>query len=216
MKTLHLGTPILFLSVVILIGLNLRVAAESTGAGGLACNFVGRAYFDPATGQIQAAGYFTDITGITGPVFSGAPSEQSAFFTFRSDVFQLTPLPENGDLQLALGAPGNYAIYFNSTPVGDWDNPATFSNGKAIATFKRAEFLNLQFTQTSQHIIREDLISTQPFSFNGHNYNFNKIAPGGVTLFNSISNTPLPGIVGFPVVLPYAGSCIAVDANGGR
>jgi hypothetical protein len=38
---------------------------------------------------------------------------------------------------------------------------------------------------------------------------------GIVTLFNSVSNTPLPGIIGFPVVLPYAGSCIAVEANGG-
>jgi hypothetical protein len=215
MKTLHSGKRIVFLAVVLLIGLNLRVAAEPTGAGGLACNFVGRAYFDPTSGQIQAAGYFADITGITGPLFSGEPSEQSAFFTFRSDVFQLTPLPENGDLQLAQGAPGNYAVYLNPTPIGDWDNPTTFSSGQPIAAFRRSEFLNLQFAQTSQHIIREDLISAQAFSFNGRNYSFNKISPGGLTLFIFISNTPLPGIIGFPVVLPYAGSCIAVDANRG-
>jgi hypothetical protein len=76
--------------------------------------------------------------------------------------------------------------------------------------------LNLQFAQTSQHIIREDLISARPFSFYGRTYSFNKIAPGGLTLFNFVSNTSLPGIIGFPVVLRYAGSCIAVDANGGR
>ena len=218
MKTLYLRTQIIILAVLLSFSLADQIAAQPADAGGLACNFVGRAYFDPGSGQIQAAGYYTDITGIAGPLFSGAPSEQSAFFTFRSDVFQLTPLPANGDLQLFLGASGAFAIYFNSSPIGNWDNPDSFSSGQPIAVFNRAEFLDLLFGQTGehQHMIREDLASTQPFVFNGRNYDFKRIVQGGLTLFNFISNTPLPGISGFPVVLPYAGSCIAVAAADGR
>ena len=194
-------------------GLANTVEAQPTGAGGLVAHYVARIYIDPATGQAQCVGYFTDITGITASLFSGTPGEETAYFTFRSDVFQLSPLPANGDLQPDLFTAGNYAIYFNRQPIGDWSDPGTFSSGQPIATFKRPESFVSLLPQTFHSAIREELVSTQAFRFNGHNYDFNAIAPGGLTLMDVGSTTQLPGISGFSLVLPYAGSAIAVGAN---
>jgi len=81
----------------------------------------------------------------------------------------------------------------------------------------RPEFLDLQFESFSfsQHAITETLVASQDFIFGGDKYNFNQLTPGGVTLYNYVSNTPLPAVAGFPLVLPYAGNCVAV-AGGSR
>ena len=73
----------------------------------------------------------------------------------------------------------------------------------------------MEFTDFINHVIGEDLVSAQPLTFHGHNYDFRSIAAGGLTLFHTASTTPLPGngISGFPLVFPYAGSGIAVGAN---
>ena len=216
MKTLSSGARIVVLTLALLCGsLTASREAQAGGAGSLATNFVGQFYFNPTTLQGFVAGYLTDIAGIGGPLFDGAPGEGTAYFTFRSNVFQFTPLPTNGDLQLFLLSAGTYAIYFNAQPIGDRSNPDTFSSGQPIAQFKRPEGLVLEFTDFFNHVIGEDLVSAQPFIFHGHNYDFRSIAPGGLTLFNTVSTMPLPGngISGFPVTFPYAGSGTAVGAN---
>ena len=190
-------------------------AALPVPSAAVACYFVGRGFLNPSSGQGEIVGYFTDITGIAGPLFNGPPSEGTAYFTYRSNVFQFTVLPTNGDLQLFLLSAGTYAIYYNAQPIGDWSNPDTFSSGQPIAQFKRTESLVSVFTDFINHVIGDDLVSTQPFIFHGHKYNFRSIAPGGLTHFNTVSTTPLPGngISGFPVIFPYSGSGIAVGAN---
>lgn len=128
-------------------------------------------------------------------------------------MFSLKPLPDNGDLKLFLVSAGEFNIFFNPAPNGDWSNPDTFSNGQQIAHFTRPEVLDLQFVSTSQHIITETLISSRSFTFKGHNYNFNDIAPGGITLYEAISNTFLPGVAGFSFVLPFAATGVAVTSK---
>jgi hypothetical protein len=193
------------------------------GQSAVSCYLVGRVYFD-ANGNGQVAGYFSDINGIgaSNSLFNGAPSESTAFFTFRSDTLTFTPLPSNGDITLLLGTAGKYDIYYNPNPQGDWSNPDSFSAGQQfpghpIAQFKRPEFLDLQFESFSfsQHAITETLVASQDFIFGGYKYNFNQLTPGGITLYNYVSNTPLPAVAGFPLVLPYAGNCVAV-AGGDR
>ena len=216
MKTPLSGARIVVLALTLLCcGVTTSREAQAGGAGSLATNFVGRFYFNPNTLQGFVAGYLPDIAGIAGPLFDGSPGEGTAYFTFRSNVFQFTQLPTNGDLQLFLLSAGTYAIYFNAQPIGDWSNPDTFSSGQQIALFKRPEGLVLEFTDFGNHVIGEDLISTQPFIFHGHRYDFRSIAPGGLTLFNTLSTTPVPGngISGFPLIFPYAGSSIAIGAN---
>jgi hypothetical protein len=56
-------------------------------------------------------------------------------------VISLTPMPGNADLALYLVSAGTFNVYYNSKPDGDWSNPATFSDGQLIATFKRDESL---------------------------------------------------------------------------
>jgi hypothetical protein len=185
----------------------------------VACYLVGRGYLDAATGTGEVAGYFSGINGIgaSDSLFNGSPGESTAFFTFRSDTFTLTSLPSNGDITLLLGSAGRYNIYYNPHPKGDWTNPDSFSAGQKfpghpIAEFTRPEFLDLQFESFSfsQHAITETLVSSQNFAFNGHRYNFSELTPGGITLYNHVSNTPLPGVAGFTFALPYAGHCVAV------
>jgi hypothetical protein len=197
-----------------------RIEVQQIPSSAVACYFVGRFYLDTSSFQGEVVGYFTDISriGASDSLFNGSPSEQTAFFTLRSDMFSLTSLPANGDLGLFLVSAGTYNIYYNPTPNGDWSDPDTFSGGQKfpgqpIAQFTRPEVLDLEFEAISQHMITETLVSSQSFTFKGHKYNFSAIAPGGVTLYNAISNTPLPGVAGFSIVLPYAGTCVAVANN---
>jgi|HubBroStandDraft_6_1064221.scaffolds.fasta_scaffold796193_1 hypothetical protein len=200
--------------VAIIGGLVIPAEAQKTPTSAVACNFVGRFYLNPVSLQGEVVGYFTNIHGIangmSAPLFSGSPSERTAFFTFRSDVFALNPLPANGDLVLFLVSAGKFNVFFNPAPNSDWTNLDTFSNGQHIANFTRPEVLDLQFESTSQHMITETLISSQSFTFNGYKYNFSELVPGGITLFEAISNTALPALASYSIVLPFAGSGIAV------
>jgi hypothetical protein len=195
-------------------------------AAAVACYFVGRAFLN-ASGQGQVVGYFTDINGLgaADSLFNGSPSERTAFFTFRSNVFSLTPLPLNGDIGLDLVSAGTFDIYYNSNPNGDWSNPGTFSSGQLIAQFTRPESLFLQILQTdaanpppfesiSQHSLTETLVSSQSFTFNGDRYDFGTLLPGEVTLNELFSNTGVAGVTNFPIGLAFAGNCLAVASEG--
>ncbi len=200
--------------------------AQQTPSSAVACYFIGRAYLN-ASGQGEVVGYFTDIHGIFGSLFKGGPSqasENTAFFTFRSNVFSLTPLPTNGDIGLDLVSAGTFDIYYNSNPNGDWSIPDTFSSGQLVAHFMRPESLFLQILQTdsanpppfesiSQHALTETLVSSQSFTFNGHKNNFSALTPGGITLYETFSNTGVLGVTGFPIGLVFAGHGIAVAGN---
>jgi hypothetical protein len=224
MKTHTLNTKFCTLALVALIGGSLIPAeAQKTPTSAVACNFVGRFYLNPISLQGEVVGYFTNIHGIfngmSAPLFNGSPSENTAFFTFRSDVFTLNPqpaggLPANGDLVLFLVSAGKFNIFFHPAPNCDWSNLDTFSNGQQIANFTRPEVLDLQFKSISQHMITETLISSKTFTFNGYNYNFSELVPGGITLFETISNTSsLPALASYSIVLPFAGSGIAVASE---
>jgi len=203
--------------------------AQQIPAVAVACYFVGRAFLN-ASGQGQVVGYFTDINGIgaSDSLFkpsSTGPSEQTAFFTFRSNVFSVTPL-QNGDIALDLTSAGTFNIYYNSKPDGDWSVPDTFSGdqpfpGQPIAQFTRPEYLALAILQSdvanpppfesfSEHTLTETLVSSQSFTFNGHRYDFSTLVPGGVTLNELVSNSGAPGVTNFPVWFAYAGNCLAV------
>jgi hypothetical protein len=189
-------------------------AGPPVAAGAAACYFVGRGFLN-SEGQGEVVGYFTDIAGIAGPLFIGnTPGEDTAFFTFRSDVFQSTPLPTNGDVGLLLVSAGTFDFYFNAAPIGDWSNPDTFSSGQLIAHFRRPESLHLQIGTYRRSVITGTLVSSRKFSFNGHEYDFRAIAPAGVTFDESISNTSVPGVTNFPAGLPFAGDCLAVASTG--
>jgi len=211
--------------------------AQQIPASAVACYFVGRAFVQVnSQGQFvagQVVGYFTDINGIgaSDVLFNGTPDspgfnpEQTAFFTFRSNVFSLIPL-QNGDIGLDLTFAGTFNIYYNPKPDGDWSKPDTFSGdqsfpGQPIAQFTRPESLFMAILQSdvanpppfesiAQHVLTETLVSSQSFTFNGHRYDFSTIVPGGVTLNELFSNTGVSGVTNFPVGFAFAGNCLAV------
>src|SRR6516225_3666367 len=87
--------------------------AQPIPSSAVVCYLVGRIYFDN-NGNAEVAGYFTDINGIgaSDSLFSGTPSESTAFFTFHTTV-SISSLPSNGDITPLLGSAGLYDIYYN-------------------------------------------------------------------------------------------------------
>jgi hypothetical protein len=175
---------------------------------------VGRVYLNPDTGKAVYAGYVVHLNGISESLFDGSPSEATAYFTFSTDVIQLTPLPSNGDLTLYLVSAGTFNVYYNSSPSGDWSDPSTFSSGELIATFKRDESLFPFFTTLGVHGLSETLESSQTFTFNGEMTSFKRLVPNGITFASFFSTTPQStGLTDYPVAYTAAGTTIAVGSK---
>jgi hypothetical protein len=195
-----------------LLGSYCQLKAQTTAApvGSAAWSQIGRTALNPTTGAGFAYGYYTQIAGITSSVFSGAPSEATAFFTFRSSQFQLVPVKTNGDINMALVLPDTFNVYLNTSPHADWSNPDSFSSGTIVATFSRAQFLLLRIWESfgTEYCA---LTSSQDFTFNNATVNFGKVY-SGVTLTSTYSNAPLPPLPGFAGVIAFAGQ--GIIANG--
>jgi len=190
-------------------------AQERTPASHVVWQHVGRIYVNPNTGQAIYAGYLVHLNGVPNPLFNGAPSEKTAYFTFHTDVLQLTPLPNNADIALDLVSARTFSVYYNARPSGDWSNPDSFSSGQLIATFQRQESLFPIIGPIGLHSLSESLLSSRDFTFNGRTFNFNRIAPHGITFAQFFSSTPISG-AGFgdySVVFPGAGATIAVGSK---
>jgi hypothetical protein len=183
---------------------------QETPTGRVAWNHVGRVFVNPSNGQFVYAGYLVHIGGIDSSLFNGSPSESTAYFTFSTDVAQLTPLPNNGDVALDLVSAGTFSVYYNAKPGGDWSNPASFSSGRLIATFQRKESLFPQIGPISFHSLSETLISSHSFEFDGQTWNFKCITPQGITFAQFFSTAPRAGTAEYPVTFSGAGTVTAV------
>jgi hypothetical protein len=183
---------------------------RQTQSGEIVWHHVGRVYLNPTNGQFVYTGYLVHIDGIDTSLFNGAPSESTAYFTFSTDVAQLTPLPENGDVSLDLVSDGTFNVYYNAAPGADWTLPESFSSGKLIATFHRKESLFALLGPVSFHSLSETLISSRSFVFHGQVYNFNRIAPNGITFAQFFSTAPQAGTADYPVAFAGAGTVTAV------
>ncbi len=185
--------------------------AQSAPLGSVAWYQVGRTALNPANGTGFAYGYYTQIAGINSLPFSGTPSEKTAVFTFRTSVFQLVPLPANGDITLSVALPDTFNIYLNASPAGDWTNPDTFSSGQIVATYSRTQFLLSIFATSGTGTEYAVLTSSQKYSFNGATVDFASIIPAA-TITSSYSPTIFPGVASFPVGLAFSGQSIAAAA----
>jgi hypothetical protein len=194
-------------------GLGFAAAAQPAPAGAVACYSVARGYIDPDNATSITYGYDTIISGIPGPLFSGPPSEKTAFFTYRTDVLQGTVLQPNGDVGIILFAPSTVSMYFNPAPAGDWSNPDTFSSGILIGRYQLPEQEFLQLPAFTRAVGTETLTFSRNFLFNGKTYNLRSLLPA-FTYDDTISNTPVPGISGFPDGIAYGGDCLAVASTG--
>jgi hypothetical protein len=57
------------------------------------------------------------------------------------------------------------------------------------------------------------LLSSQSFVFNGQSYDLGVLMPDGITVYETISNTGVAGVTGFPIGLAYAGHCLGVGSE---
>ena len=207
------------------------LAAKQVPAAEIACRFVGRAFTNNA-GVGEILGYFTSINGVgdSDTVFNDPPSEATAFFTFRA-LFSLQALPLNGDVQPYIVSSGTFDIYYNPSPNGEWSDPESFSAGQLVAHFMRPESLFIRVLQSdpanpgvfeaiSVHDVTEILASSQSFTFKGHRYDLGNLVPSGITLYETISNTLVPGVTDpdprlgpLPYGLPLAGHGIPVAST---
>ncbi|MBI3950288.1 MAG: hypothetical protein HY314_07530 [Acidobacteria bacterium] len=81
-------------------------------------------------------GYLTHIFGLADEALFSDPTirtEATAHFTFWATT-TLTARQELGNLIITT-ALGTLTIYFNDTPGGDFNNPASFTRGRPIATY---------------------------------------------------------------------------------
>jgi len=174
---------------------------------------VGRLYLNPNTGKAVYVGYLVHIGGITSSLFDGPPSEATAYFTFSTDVLSLTPMPNNGNVGLSLVSAGTFNVYYNTSPNSDWSDPSTFSSGRLIATFTRTESLFPTVGPIGIHNLSESLSSSRRFTFDGGTYNFNGIAPHGITFAQFADMTPLTGIADYPLAFAVVGSTTAIGSK---
>jgi hypothetical protein len=186
------------------------LAQESIPASEVVWQHVGRIYVNPNTGKALYVGYLVHLNGISTSLFNGSPSEATAYFTFSTDVLQLTPMPSNADVALSLVSAGTFNVYYNSSPNRDWSNPASFSSGQLIATFKRKESLFPQIGPIGFHSLSETLLGSQNFTFASQTLNFNRIAPYGITFAQFFSTAPQTGVTGYPDAFAAAGTTVAV------
>jgi hypothetical protein len=191
--------------------LTLAQSAVARSANQLVFQYVGRNIVTSAcglAGQAFTLGYYTYIAGIPQPLFSdsGTVSEADAYFTFRSEPYTFSTFA-NGDTLVRTVTPGFLLhLYYNETPDQDFDEPATFSDGQLIATFK---VLTSQATRVGDAASQQgslELVSSRPFRFQGKIYMIRNIVQKGVTQVSSGPAVPYEeGVCAFA----FSGSALA-------
>jgi len=177
----------------LLLGLVTPLAAQNA-ASEIAWQHTARAYVDFSTSPPFKAiyvGYMIHINGIPNPLFSGEPSEGTAYFTF-STSFELKPF-SNGPITIFLVSPGTVNIYHNASPSNDWADPTTFSSGQLIATIRRQETFFPIVGPVALCNHSESLVYSRDFTFEGRTFNLNRLVPHGVTFSQVFNSTPMEG-----------------------
>jgi hypothetical protein len=183
-----------------------------TAPGEVAYHYVGRVKLNFATGTATILGYITHLKGVpaTTSLFSGSPSEATAFFTFRADTtFQA--LAGNGNLggsfavAPALITPGPIKMYFTPNPAHNWDSPDTFSSGQLIATFAREVEQQVLIGPIATNTASAPLTSSSKFDFGGQKLDLGQLIPRGVTNVTTANAMPLVGSTAVTVTFAFAG-----------
>jgi hypothetical protein len=209
-----------FIGCVALLGISLagshnQLSAQTTAAapiGSVAWYQVGRTAVNPKTGAGYAYGYYSQIAGLTGSMFSGAPGEETAYFTFKTSEFQLIPVKANGDVNMAIVTPDTFNVYYTASPKHDWSNPDSFTTGVIVGTFTREQFLLYRVWESwGREYVTLD--ASRDFVFNSVTVNLGKVLPAAF-LSSTYSNAPLPALPGgFTAVIGFAGEAVVAASK---
>lgn len=190
--------------------------------GKIAWYITGRFYIN-AKGEAFDVGYFSHIQSITGSPFSNpdTPGEATAYFTFSAmnDAFTGQAF-YNNDLKMTTYPEGQWAMYYNPKPSGNFADPASFSpkGAQLIATFKRPDGMTgMGLNGTAVSILSFELLSSTDFVFGtgkkAKTYNMGDLVPNGVTQFGFGNTAALPPLEAYPTVTAFSASALAIGPN---
>lgn len=176
-------------------------------------------------GHLADYGYFLHLPGLDGALrggelFDGPPGETTAHFTFAATPFKAGGL-DNGALSLALDPVGEFSLYLQRRPAGDFDAPDSFAAGERIATFRRTSLVVGTTVETGtgasaqllfgNNVFTAHLIDSRPFEFGGRRHDLAQSLGHGVTQFGTAATTAImPPPKGYTLVMPFTGSAIAL------
>jgi hypothetical protein len=163
-----------------------------------------------ADGTAEGAGYLTFIQGIRGSLFAGAPSEATAFFTFKTEQFE-TFIVSNGPVTAQLHPPGRFTIYLNNTPSGNWNDFSTFAQGQAIAVLEFGTTQDINTGSAQIGYTSANIIQSTSFDFQGNRYNLRDLFPRGLTIAFNTNPTPINS--SFPLIFCLGFTSFAIGAK---
>jgi hypothetical protein len=184
----------------------------------LAWYVTGRFYRDTEN-ALADFGYFLHLAGITASLFNGKPGEGTAHFTFAAHPFKAGEVV-NGALNLTLDPVGEFSIFMQPEPEGDFDDPATFARGECIGTFQRTSCVvgttvNASNAANAAGVVSSNvfsarLVDSTPFEFAGEVYDLRKLLGNGVTQFGTAAAATIPPpSKDYTAVVPFSGSATA-------
>ena len=179
--------------------------------GQVAWYVTGRFYVDAQKNAFDA-GYFPIIKGIDAPFFKGATThdETTAHFTFSAEKFTATSV-SNGDVSMGIYPPGDWHLYYNPTPSGDFSAPDTFSQGQKIATFRReGSTSGIAIGSASVSVLTFGLEHSSPFAVGGVTYDMKDLIPNGVTQVGYGSGSLQPGLPDYPEIQCFGGTALSI------
>jgi hypothetical protein len=181
-------------------------------------------FYKAKDGSLADYGYFLHLPFPDVPLFDRKRSEATAHFTFAAQPFKADGV-DNGVLSLGLDPVGEFSLYLQRRPAGNFDDPASFARGECIATFRRtslvvgttvAASVAISGVATTAPIVGSNvfsawLIASNPFEFAGRQLDLANHIGKGITQFGISATTPItPAPAGYDLVLPFTGSAIAL------
>ncbi|MEO7689869.1 MAG: hypothetical protein ABIS51_11330 [Sphingomonas sp.] len=177
-------------------------------------------FYKTGDGSLADYGYFLHLPFLDVPLFDGKRGEATAHFTFAAKPFTSQPV-ENGGLSLGIDPVGEFSLYLQRRPAGNFDDPASFAKGERIATFRRTSLVVGTTVSASvgkqtealigTNVFSAHLIESTPFAFGNGSHDVAEHLARGITQFGTSAETPiLPPPAGYALVLPFTGSAIAI------
>lgn len=188
----------------------------------LAWYVTGRFYVSAHDRRVADYGYFLHLSGIAGALFDGAAHEARAHFTFAAKPF-LPRTAHNGALALSLDPAGEFSVYLQREPVGDFERPESFAEGERIATFRRvglvvdttvaADADGAHAKVVTDNVFSARLIESRGFEFGGARYDLARLVGRGVTQFGTAATVAVAvHPPAYSLVYPFTGSALALGA----
>lgn len=202
-------------SFMVLPGQARRTGLSRLPAGVVVAHLVGRLAWDGA--DYEMIGYFSFIEGFSLPLFTGAPSEQTARLSFRTERFQLSAIPNGMAFQIRrIPAPDGSSpalkLYFNPAPLRDFNLPATFSDGELIGVLRARATQGIlvpeKMFKMDGSVVAE---SFSPFNIDGQTLSFEKVVDMATLTFSGVPPSLLDYLSGSVHSVPFSATVFAAD-----